>query len=74
MDAVFVWTRLVFGVGSSHFQHLCFVEELVVEAEHFLIFRVGGDTCLCCRRHRFELGVLNIQFLDLASNLWYPSS
>lgn len=74
MDAVFVWTRLVFGVGSPDLQHLCFIEELVVEAEHFLIFRVGGDTCWCCRRHRFGLGVLNVKFLVFASNLCYPIS
>ena len=62
MDAVFMWTRLVFGVGSPDLQHFRFIEELMVEAEHLLIFRVGGDTCWRCRRHRSGLGVPNIKF------------
>src|SRR3954454_13942952 len=43
MDTVFMWTGLVVGVGSSDLQYLRFIEKLVVEAEHFLIFRVGGN-------------------------------
>jgi hypothetical protein len=72
MDAVFMWTRLVFGVGSSDLQHFRFIEELMMEAEHLLIFRVGGDTCWRCRRHRSGLGIPNIKFPLSASNLSYP--
>jgi hypothetical protein len=74
MDAVFMWTRLVFGVGSSDLQHFRFIEELMVEAEHLLIFRVGGDTCWRCRRHRSGLGIPNIKFPLFVSNLCYPRS
>ena len=45
VDAIFMWTRLVFGITSSDLQDLGFVEKLVVEAEDLLIFGIGSDTC-----------------------------
>jgi hypothetical protein len=52
----------------------------MVEAEHFLIFRVGGDTCWRCRRHRSGLGgpkyqISTLRFQPVVSkvliiNLW----
>lgn len=50
VDAIFMWTGLVFSIASSDLQHLRFIEELMMEAEHFFIFSVSSNTC--CRRGR----------------------
>ena|SRR2546423_4701414 len=61
VDAIFMWACLILGIASSDLQHFRFVEKLVVEAEHFLVLRIGGDTRGCwshCRGKR----ILNLTF------------